>query len=127
MGDIHLSKQLQNDPYELNNIYPTSDVDGDAKVTILGYPRTQVINRLDALLLVLKSCQGITCVKPWEVLHPEGDVQSLQDALNKKFDDFYSQQVKVSYDRCESGYIVDAEGPQVPLTYRDGIAWHHWV
>ncbi|KAL1988641.1 hypothetical protein VTN96DRAFT_8341 [Rasamsonia emersonii] len=123
----HELYDLTIDPYELDNIYPTSDIDGDDKVTILGYPRTQVINRLDALLLVLKSCQGITCVKPWEVLHPEGDVQSLHDALNKKFDDFYSQQVKVSYDRCESGYIVEAEGPQVPLTYRNGIAWHHWV
>lgn len=94
---------------------------------ILGHPRSQVVNRLDAILLVLKSCKGVDCVKPWEVLHPGGDVQNLSDALNWKFDAFYHEQVKISYDRCEFGYLIDAEGPQVGLTYRDGLEWHHWV
>ena len=88
---------------------------------------SQVVNRLDALLLVLKSCKGVTCIQPWDVLHPAGDVQSLYDALNIEYNVFYSEQVKVSYDRCEFGYILDAEGPQVPLTYRNGLSWSHWA
>lgn len=86
-----------------------------------------MIDRLDSLMLVLKSCKGETCIKPWETLHPEGGVESLHDALHTDFDEFYSEQVKVHFDRCEDGYIVDAEGPQVGYQYREGLAWHHWT
>lgn len=61
------------------------------------------------------------------MLHPDGDVHSLQDALDPRFDAFYREQVKVEFDRCENGYIIDAEGPQVGYAYRDGLAWHHWT
>lgn len=51
----------------------------------------------------------------------------LRDALSDKYDSFYHTPVKVAYDRCELGYILDAEGPQVPLAYRHGISWHRWI
>lgn len=86
-----------------------------------------MIARLDAALLVLKSCQGETCIKPWNVLHPDGSVQSLRDALNPQYDMFYTTQQKVSFDRCLPGYLVDAEGPQRPLIYRYGHSWDLWV
>lgn len=94
---------------------------------LLSVKIAQVMNRLDALMLVLKSCKGADCVEPWKVLHPDGDVTSLQHALDSRFDAFYEQQVKVSFDRCENGYLVDAEGPQVGYQYRDGLEWHHWT
>lgn len=78
-------------------------------------------------MLVLKSCKGQTCVRPWKFLHPEGNVESLQDALNEKFDNFYEKQVKVSFDHCEEGYIIAAEGPQTGYQYREGLDWHHWT
>jgi hypothetical protein len=93
----------------------------------MGYPLTKVIDRLDALTFVLKSCKGVTCIKPWDVLHPEGRVKDLQDALNSEYDIFYSIQHKVRYDRCEFGYILDAEGPQIPLTFRLGLSWSEWA
>lgn len=99
----------------------------DQNREILGVSLAKVIPRLDALLLVLKSCQGQTCIRPWDVLHPEGNVETIVDALNVKYDEFYNVQSKVSFSRCEFGYILDAEGPQTALTYRDGIEWHHWV
>ncbi|KAL2003750.1 hypothetical protein VTN02DRAFT_2386 [Thermoascus thermophilus] len=123
----HELYDLTTDPYELNNIYPQGRVEDASDSSILGRPLSQVIPRLDALLLVLKSCQGIACVKPWEVLHPAGDVGNLHDALSVKYDAFYHAQAKVSYSRCESGYILDAEGPLTPLVYRDGLPWHAWV
>ncbi|KAJ6012785.1 arylsulfatase [Penicillium canescens] len=126
----HQLYDLKADPYELNNLYSVSDprkgsseIDGE----LLGFPLTKVIERLDALLLILKSCQGKSCIHPWDVLHPEGDVQSLVDALGVKYDGFYHAQSKVSFSRCEFGYLLDAEGPQTALTYRNGIEWHHWV
>ncbi|KAJ9226455.1 hypothetical protein DTO169C6_1183 [Paecilomyces variotii] len=123
----HQLYDLRSDPYELHNLYPTGRVEDASKHPILGYPLSQVIPRLDALLLVLKSCKGSTCVKPWGVLHPNGDVHNLYDALSSKYNTFYHEQAKVSYSRCEAGYIIDAEGPQTPLVYRDGLSWHEWV
>ncbi|RMJ12657.1 hypothetical protein CDV36_007698 [Fusarium kuroshium] len=122
----HELYDLKADPGELHNLFPEGD-DVTAGVSLLGKSTRQVIDRLDALMLVLKSCKGQSCIEPWKILHPEGDVTSLKDALDVKFDEFYEQQVKVSFDRCEDGYLIDAEGPQVGYQYRDGLEWHHWT
>lgn len=94
---------------------------------ILGRSLSQAINRLDALLLVLKSCQGATCIDPWDVLQPADSVRSLQDALDEQYDGLYDNQPQVSFDWCDAGYIIEAEGPQAPLTSRHGISWDVWV
>jgi len=58
-------------------------------------------------------------------------VQNLHDALAARYDSFYEiEQKRVSYDRCELGYLVDAEGPQFErdgLVYRQGARWDEWV
>lgn len=118
---------MQTDPYQLNNLYPTSSQEDLNEPRILGRNLTQAINRLDALLMVLKSCQGVTCIHPWDVLQPVDPVSTLQDALNEEYDGFYSAQPHVSFDWCDAGYIVEAEGPQVPLTSRHGVSWDVWV
>jgi len=82
------------------------------------------------MLLVnkLKSCKGITCIRPWDVLHPLGNVRNLEDALTSDYDRFYeNDQKKVEFSRCEPGYILDAEGPQEALVYRDGLRWSEWT
>ncbi len=104
--------------------------DEKAPELLLGAPLSKVVARLDSLLFVLKSCKAETCSKPWEALHPQGNVRSLQDALSIKFDGFYAQQTRVEYDHCELGYIPEAEGPQFEtdgLIYRHGAKWHEWV
>jgi hypothetical protein len=93
-------------------------------------PFDKVLARLDALLFVLKSCKGKTCVRPWQALHPAGNVQNLREALNSRFDPFYKKQRRVSFTRCELGHILDAEGPQFEaegLVYRQGVWWSEWV
>ncbi|KAK4152205.1 hypothetical protein C8A00DRAFT_44705 [Chaetomidium leptoderma] len=124
----HELYDLKTDPYQLNNLLHTS---AKPPTTLLGVPFAKVIARLDALLFVLKSCQGQTCVRPWHALHPAGNVQNLQGALSSRFDVFYEQQQKkVSYNRCELGYILDAEGPQFEtdgLVYRNGARWSEWT
>ncbi|KAJ3462100.1 hypothetical protein MRS44_010653 [Fusarium solani] len=122
----HELYDLKADPGQLHNLFPEGG-DVTAGVSLLGKSTRQVIDRLDALMLVLKSCKGESCIEPWKVLHPDGDVASLKDALEDKFDGFYEQQVKVSFDRCEDGYLIDAEGPQVGYQYRHGLEWHHWT
>ncbi|KAL2807944.1 alkaline-phosphatase-like protein [Aspergillus granulosus] len=124
----HELYDLTADPYQLTNLYPSPEAAQDTKAELLGYSLSQVIARLDSILLVLKSCKGTTCIKPWDVLHPDGDVQNLQDALGSQYDRFYNRQARVSYDRCELGYIVESEGPQEALSYsRYGLSWDAWV
>lgn len=49
---------------------------------------------------------------PWNDLHPEGNVSSLEEALSPEFDEFYEfQQTRVEFDYCWNGYVPEAEGP----------------
>lgn len=108
------------DPTQMHNLYksytyqpnePLRDAKGK-------YSINRLESRLDALLLVLKSCKASTCYQPWSALHPEGDVASLVDAMDPKYDRFYEQkQNRVSFDWCDQGYIIAAEGPQNYFQY----------
>ncbi|KAM0353013.1 hypothetical protein ACHAPU_001899 [Fusarium lateritium] len=122
----HELYNLKTDPGQLNNLFPKGGQE-TASATLLETTTRQVLNRLDALMLVLKSCKGNTCIEPWKTLHPKDDVVNLKDALRKEFDGFYEEQVKVRFDRCEAGYLIHAEGPQVGYEYREGLEWHHWA
>ncbi|CAG7922101.1 unnamed protein product [Penicillium olsonii] len=119
----HELYDLTTDPYQVNNLWK-KDLQ---EIEVLGYAMSEVVPRLDALLMVLKSCKGSECVKPWETLHPDGSVTSLKEALDPKYNAFYHSQPKVSYDRCEYGYEIDAEGPQEVFAYKDGYSLESWV
>ncbi len=95
-----------------------------------------LLARLDSLLLVLKTCKARACTHPWEVLHPAGDVRDLHDALRPEYDDFYeTQQDRVSFSKCEKGYILESEGPTGIKSYasieeigaRGGSRWSELV
>lgn len=79
------------------------------------------MNRLDALLMVTKSCKGWECHDPWRVLHPDGSVTTLADALHKNFDAFYERQPRVSFSSCVKGHIVSEEGPQDVIPWRRDV------
>ncbi|CRL25726.1 Arylsulfatase, plant [Penicillium camemberti] len=120
----HELYDLSNDPHHVNNLWTNSSA---GSVEILGRKLNQVIPRLDAPLMVLKSCKGFGCIKPWTTLHPEHSVDNLKEALDEKYDVFYQKQPKVSYDRCEYGYTIDAEGPQHPFSLRMGYSLDQWI
>ena len=70
-----------------------------------------LIPRLDALLMVLKTCKARQCTHPWEELHPDGEVRDLHDALQERYDDFYEEKMeRVEFEKCEKGYILESEG-----------------
>ena len=107
-----------------------------------------MVDRLDALLVVLKECKGRTCTHPWEVL---GGGDSLASALDSKFDAYYEARPKVGFQSCELGYLREAEqnveanggsdvseegngesglgyeGLQGQKTFKYGGRWHDWV
>ena len=112
----------------MNNIHPSVAMSPSAPTHLLGFPIAKVLHRLDSLMMVLKSCKARECTHPWETLHPTGNVQSLHDALTPRFDKYYAEEVdRVSFSRCEKGYILDAEGPQHVSAFRDGLHWSEWV
>lgn len=79
---------------------------------MFGVPISKVIDRLDALLMVLKTCKAEGCVKPWSLLHPTSKtVTTIKDALHVKYDDFYAEIPRVRFDSCAEGYIIQVEGP----------------
>ncbi|EEY16605.1 arylsulfatase [Verticillium alfalfae VaMs.102] len=126
----HELYDLNTDPGQLRNLLHSEEIELAAKSTILGYSLQKVLPRLDALLFVLKSCKGVTCSQPWRSLHPQGGVTTLREALSPQFDNFYVQQVKVEYNRCELGHIIAAEGPQFEAegdVYWKGQSWSEWT
>lgn len=125
---------IQTDPHELENIY-TQKQDAvfsfsadrpdplNANVETSGPASSSVANlvsRLDALLVVLKTCKARECTHPWEVLHPEGDVDRLKNALHPSFDAFYAAQQKLYWTQCEQAYVAESEGPDSV----DAFMWH---
>ncbi|KAI2602206.1 alkaline-phosphatase-like protein [Hypoxylon sp. NC1633] len=119
---------LMRDPGEMTNLLHP---DEDARESIVGVHLDKVVARLDSLLFVLKSCKAETCINPWRALHPAGNVGSLRDALSTRFDSFYEDRSRnIEFDRCEMGFILDAEGPQFrqddPVSYFDP-RWHEWT
>ena len=114
----HELYNMKTDPYQTTNILPqTYNITSLPDTTENGWTLTKLVHRLDALVMVLKSCVGIVCIQPWPVLHPQGNVHSLQDAMNTKYDAFYASQPKVSFSACLGGYIISNEGPQKVTPY----------
>jgi N-acetylglucosamine-6-sulfatase len=113
----------QNDPGQLNNLINPSK----QRTLVLNQPISKLQSRLDALLLVLKTCKASSCTDPWSVIHPNGDVVNLEDALASQYDDFYAEQPKVSFSKCELGQILTSEGPQVGNSYHGSELWPNWV
>ncbi|KAH8653756.1 arylsulfatase precursor [Xylariales sp. PMI_506] len=98
------------DPGQLINLYGTTG-------TVNGWPLPQLTARIDALLLTLKSCEAKVCRRPWEALHPQGNVHNLGDAMDPKFDAFYASQPGVSYTACMLGYLPEYEGALSPIPF----------
>lgn len=115
----------QRDPEQLHNLATAELLSYDFEIS--GRNIKDVIVRLDALMMVLKSCKASSCTDPWKVLHPQGNVADLPNALASDFDIFYEHQPKVSFSKCELGYIVESEGPQIPFVLGQGVSEGGWL
>ncbi|KAI0376645.1 Arylsulphatase [Hypomontagnella monticulosa] len=126
------------DPGQLHNLLSPSNSTSDSDLVAAGHPASKVAARLDALLLVLKTCASETCRRPWAQLHPDGSVKTLADALAPRYDEFYQQREeaeRVEFAYCANGLLTDAEGPTWEadgkpyggVYMRDGLRWEDWV
>jgi len=84
------------------------------------YNRTEqeLFNRLDALLMVTKSCKMDSCRDPWMTLFPGGEVTDIQTAMNTTYDTFFENQPKISFSSCVKGHVVSQEGPQEVMAFK---------
>lgn len=74
---------------------------------MLGRPINRLLHRLDALVLVLKTCTGDQCRWPWRQLHTDNEAQNLTAALSEKFDEFYENSytyTRVGWEECYTGF-----------------------
>lgn len=107
---------MQKDPFELENL---------AFGVKSGSDTQKLINRLDALLLVTKSCNQDTCRNPWTVLqtscekdnscpHSGSIFSNLDDAMNTKYDKFFAALPKVQFKECLQVQLASNEMPFLP-------------
>ncbi|KAJ3542813.1 hypothetical protein NM208_g3896 [Fusarium decemcellulare] len=113
-NDTELYNTLD-DPFELRNLANSTDLHIQ-----------RVKSRLNALLLVTKSCAEDTCRKPWSVIQPPHlghgkKVKTLDDALDPTYDTFYPSCPLVNIDECLGYQFTSNEGPFYPPNAEYGL------
>lgn len=98
---------ILDDPYEMTNL-----ARGDS-ITV---EKQRVINRLNALLMVTKSCEQDRCRDPWAQLVPDNTTTlvSLVHALDEAYDTFFEDFEQVKFSTCMAFQWTPAEGPYFP-------------
>ncbi|ORY76013.1 alkaline-phosphatase-like protein [Leucosporidium creatinivorum] len=97
---------MTTDPDQMHNLASTLSSSSTKSSYI-----TRLHTRLDALLLVLKTCSGQSCRLPWKSMFTNGKVKNLKDAMKKEYDDYFKGLPSVRYSRCELGYHRTLEAP----------------
>ncbi|GAB7362532.1 hypothetical protein MBLNU230_g2851t1 [Neophaeotheca triangularis] len=96
----------KDDPYELTNL------------AINATAATQrTLDRLNALLLVTKSCAEGSCRQPWALFQPNGTcttIDSLATAMQHQYDSFFASFPDVQFTACLNYQSVENERPFYP-------------
>lgn len=98
------------DPYELSPIKADSSDEAG-----------RLASRLNGLMLLLKTCIGDSCRAPWSVLHPDGSVRSLAEALDPRYDLYYSSLPSVRFEICSAQYNLANEAPFFSSNYSTSL------
>ena len=76
----------------------------------------RLLDRLDALMLVLKTCTGDACVDPYSKLLPSHSRRlanpGFADLLDPALDEYFAQLPKVAFKACDLGYHRALEQPE---------------
>lgn len=117
----HELYNMKKDPIQMVNLHPKAPAPKGKKNAfnrgqkkLSGMAIKKLLPRLDALLMVLKSCKGSSCKSPWKELHPSGNVKNLRDAMAPGYDSDYHNMRKVRYNKCHKTGVINLhdEGPQ---------------
>ncbi|CAI6339932.1 unnamed protein product [Periconia digitata] len=94
------------DPYELNNLARDPNAE-----------TTKLLNRLNAMLLVQKSCSTDVCQNPWMVLLANSTlpaVSTLKQSMHSMYDEHFASFPKVNIARCLGFQSTANEAPFWP-------------
>ena len=114
-------KQVRNLLARLNDLGPFAEFDAKDKhgKHVLSHKNQKLLERLDSLLLVLKTCVGEACHKPYKSLFPAssfsatgGEVYSLDQVLDNRYDAYFHKLPRVKYSKCALGYQSRFEYPE---------------
>ncbi|RYP92649.1 hypothetical protein DL770_001231 [Monosporascus sp. CRB-9-2] len=95
------------DPFELTNLV---------------HERPRVVDRLNALLMVTKSCERGACRDPWSLIQPpDGSrIVTLTQALDARYDGFFANFERVRFGICMQIQHDSNEAPYYPPLPKDG-------
>ncbi|PVI02577.1 arylsulfatase [Periconia macrospinosa] len=101
-GDVELYDTAA-DPFELRNLAGNPDYDA-------------VWNRLNALLLVTKSCAGGTCRDPWAVFAANStrNISTMAEAMDPRYDAYFASFPRVHFGTCMQYQDIKNEEPFYP-------------
>lgn len=116
---------LEKDPKQINNLLsPLNELGAFAPFNstaskskpVLSHHLQHLLNRLDAVLLVLKRCTGEVCHNPYRELFPSsqatgGEIFKFSQILESRFDSFFKDLAKVQFDKCALGFQEELEKP----------------
>lgn len=111
-GDEELY-DTSNDPYELENLAVTRVNDTETR---------RLINRLNALLMVTKSCSEETCRNPWSILRAPAAsnttnvFNNLNGAMAPGHDAFFAGFPRIAFKECMTYQYVSNEEPFYPAS-----------
>lgn len=94
------------DPYELNNLALNAT-----------HESARLMDRLNAILLVTKSCAENVCRQPWALLQPghrKDEILSLKQAMDPKYDSFFAKFPRVAFKECLQIQDIENEQPYYP-------------
>jgi N-acetylglucosamine-6-sulfatase len=128
----HEFYDVARDPGQMHNLFSDQKLAEEFELAGRGFK--EVVLRLDALLVVLKTCKTASCIHPWAEHHPtassssstssEAKVQSLLQALHPQYDAYYTHYPKVGFSSCELGYLPSAEGNVDKINFGTaGVEW----
>lgn len=98
---------ILDDPYELTNLARGDNITTEHQA---------VVNRLNALLMVTKSCEQDRCRDPWAQLVPDNTttLTSLVNALDSAYDTYFADFETVQFDTCMQYQYAPNETPFFP-------------
>ncbi|KAJ9125075.1 hypothetical protein QFC22_000028 [Naganishia vaughanmartiniae] len=118
---------LTKDPHQINNLLaplnpvgrfaPFDSLGGEDK-PLVDAESQRLLHRLDALMLVLKTCKGSTCTDPYGELvplshpRPPTHISGFEQLLDSKLDDYFAGLPKVHFKECALGYHRALEQPE---------------
>jgi hypothetical protein len=114
------------DPYQINNLLaplnsagefrPFDTADAADGASLVPHKLQRVLHRLDALLLVLKTCTGTACTQPYAALFPHltagSEIYRFAQITHPRFDAYFAALPKVRFDKCVLGFQSRLEKPE---------------